>query len=353
MGVTINQAAADLFKQHFGFRPAHVNRAPATLELLGSHAAGNEGLMLTAAVDLYSSVATSPRTDGRIELIDADRAPEVFWITEPRTHPASPWADTFKAVLRELRRRKVHFSGFNAAIHTEIHRDIHLGEEAAAAVATALAVRRLFPFSLGDSGCTVPPRRDERGHLPPLPAGERVHFARVCADALAAPGQGADGFVRSLTSLDGRRWHLLGHDCRFGSREHHPLLGTALVVCDSGIRAPRPSVASAEILEHCRSAARKLRSKSLRSVDPQSLRAARSGLDDREFACASHVTGEVQRVAAAERALAAEDHRQVGNYLTLSHESLREPPFPNKNSQAPRSQDSNRPFLANTGPEGI
>ena len=34
--------------------------------------------------------------------------------------------------------------------------------------------------------------------------------------------------------------------------------------------------------------------------------------------------GEVQRVAAAERALQDEDHRQFGNYVSLSHENLRD-----------------------------
>lgn len=324
MPVVANQIVQDLFKQHFGFRPTHITRAPATMEVMGNYAASNDGLILTAAVDRYSYVAASPRTDGKIELIDADRAPEAFWVTEPKPNPEAPWANHFKAVLRELRQRKVHFSGFNAAVHTEIPTDIRLGERPAAAVAAALAVRQLFPFGLSDSGLTVPPKRDERGHLPPLPVAERQHFARLCAGALKSSGGTADGFVRSVTSLAGKRWNLVSHDCRFGSLTLTPFLGTALIVCDSGVRLPDATIAEAEIHDQCLSAARKLRAKSLRSVEPRSLRASQAQLDEREFACASHVTGEIQRVAAAERALAAEDHRQLGNYLSLSHESLRD-----------------------------
>jgi galactokinase len=323
MAAPANSAVQDLFKQHFGFRPAHVARAPATLEVLGGYAAANEGLMLTAAVDRYACVAGSPRPDGKIELIHADRAPEVFWISELKDNVTSPWANLFKAVLRELRQRKVHFSGFNAAIHSDIPTGLSMGEDAAATVAAGLMVRALFPFALGDSGCTVPPRRDERGHLPPLPAAERLHHARVCGAALTAAYRADDGFVRAMTSLAGKQWNLLSLDCRFHSLTPAPLLGTALIVCDSGVRAAEVTLAAGEIFEHCLTAARKLRAKSLRSVEPRILRSTTAQLDEREFACASHVTGEIQRVAAAERALDAGDHHQLGQYLFLSHESLR------------------------------
>ena len=318
------QAVQDLFKNHFGFRPPHVTRAPATVELLGSHAESNEGLVLTVAADRYAFVAASPRTDGKIELIHADRAPELFWISDPKPNAAAPWADLFKAVLRELRQRKVHFSGFNVAIHNEIPADLGMGEDGAAAVATALMVRKLFPFSIGDSGATVPPKRDERGNLPPLPAPERLHFARVCRAALAASGKRDGGFVDAFTSLSGKAWNLFSIDCRFNSVELMPFVGTAVIVCDSGVRSAEAGAVQAQIREHCLTASRKLAAKSLRSVEPKFLRDWKSRLDAREFECAAHVTGEIQRVAAAERALREEDPRQFGSYISLSHESMRD-----------------------------
>ena len=324
MSAPANRAVQDLFKHHFGFRPTHVTRAPARVELLGSHAEANEGLTLTIAADRYAYTAASPRTDGKIELIHADRAPELFWISDPKANPTAPWADPFKAVLRELRQRKVHFSGFNLALHNEIPAVLAQAEVGAAAVAAALMVRKLFPFSLGDSGATIPPRRDERGHLPPLPAPERLHFARVCRSALVAAGRGDDALVTSLTSLSGKAWNLFSIDCRFNSVELVPFVGTAVIVCDSGVRSAEAGAAQAAVREHCVSAARKLAAKSLRSVETKFLRDWKSRLEPRELECAAHVTGEIQRVAAAERALREEDHRQLGNYLSLSHESLRD-----------------------------
>jgi galactokinase len=127
-----------------------------------------------------------------------------------------------------------------------------------------------------------------------------------------------------LTSLAGKQWNLCSIDHRFNSLDHVPFVGTALIICDSGVRGAEANVATAEIRDHCLAAARKLQARSLRSVEPKALRAAQSQLDEREFGCATHVTGEILRVAAAERSLREEDHRQLGNYVTLSHESLRE-----------------------------
>jgi len=324
MPAPADQAIQDLFKRHFGFRATHLTRAPATVPLLGDFAEANDGLALTVAVDRYTYTATSPRTDGKIELIHADRAPEIFWISDPKPNPAAPWTDLFKAVLRELRQRKVHFNGFNIAVHNDIPDGLGLGEHAAAAVAAALTVRKLFPFSLGDSGATVPPKRGDRGELPPLPAPERLHFARLCRSALAASHHSDEGLVTALTSLGGKAWHALNLDCRFNSLDYSSLLGTAVILCDTGVRAADATVARAEIQEHCANAARKLGTKSLRSVEPKFLRTWQSRLDEREFACALHVTGEIQRAAAAERALREEDHRQLGSYVSLSHESRRE-----------------------------
>ena len=111
--------AQPLFKRHFGYTPPHVVRAPGRLELLGNHTDYNEGLVLSLAVNKYVHIASAPRTDGKIELVSA-AFPEAerFWMSDLKKNPAAPWADYVKGVLDQLRKRGVHFSGFNAAIAT-------------------------------------------------------------------------------------------------------------------------------------------------------------------------------------------------------------------------------------------
>jgi galactokinase len=75
--------------------------------------------------------------------------------------------------------------------------------------------------------------------------------------------------------------------------------------------------------EHCEAAARALGAKSLRSVDLPFLNAHRKKLSQREYDCAYHVAGEIQRVIFGTRALLEGDFEQFGQYLFQSHESSR------------------------------
>src|SRR6266511_5970353 len=173
-----------LFKKHFGYAPAHVVWAPGRLEVLGNHTDYNEGLVLSVAVDKYVWIAASPRTDGKIELVSSAFAQrEIFWISEIKHNHAAPWADYVKGVLVQLRKRGVHFSGFSAAIHSDVPVGVGMSSSAALEVASALIVRQLFAYSLTELGASIPPRRDQRGRLPPLEANEKLHLARLCQAA--------------------------------------------------------------------------------------------------------------------------------------------------------------------------
>src|SRR5437870_12931124 len=110
-----------LFKRHFGYTPTHLVRAPGRLELLGNHTDYNEGVVMSLAVNKYIQIASAPRTDGKIELVSGSfPGRELFWMSDLKKNPAAPWADYVKGVLAQLRKRGVHFSGFNAAIHGTI-----------------------------------------------------------------------------------------------------------------------------------------------------------------------------------------------------------------------------------------
>ena len=293
--------------------------------MLGNHTDYNEGLVLSVATDKHIFIASSPRSDGKIELVSsAFPQREVFWNAELKRNPEAPWADYLKGVLAQLRKRGVHYSGFSAAIHGTLPIGAGMSSSAALEVAAALTVRQLYPYSLNELGAAEPPRPDGRGKLPPLTAKERMHLARLCQ---AAENQfvGVNcGLLDQISSLFGKAHHVMNIDCRFQTVDHAPLIGEALVICDSGVKHELVAGEYNELRRNCESAAKALGAKSLRSVEMAYLKANQGRLTEREWQCAYHVVGEIQRVVAAERALQADDHRQFGQYLFQSHQSSRD-----------------------------
>src|SRR5262249_20933082 len=209
-------AVQDLFKKHFHYTPAHVVRAPGRVEVLGNHTDYNEGLVLSVAGDRYIYIAASPRTDGKIELVSsAFPQRELFWISEFKHNPFAAWADYVKGVLVQLRKRGVHFSGFNAAIHSTIPPGAGMSSSAALEVATALLIRQLFPYSLTELGASVPPPRDQRDRLPPVEPRDKIHFAKLCQAAEIEFVGVNCGLLDQISSLFGKAHHVMNIDCRF------------------------------------------------------------------------------------------------------------------------------------------
>ena len=244
--------AQTLFKKHFGHTPTHLTRAPGRLEVLGNHTDYNDGLVMSVAVDKYITIASTPRPDGKVELISSVfPAPEKFSISDLQSNPAARWADYVKGVLGQLRRRGVHFSGFNAAIHSTIPLGAGLSSSAALEVATALMVRQLHPFSLTDTGVIAAPRRNERGELPPLPPAERMPYAKLCRAAENEFVGVPCGILDQVSSLFGKAWCVMEIDCHSLTVEHAPLAGVALVVCNSGVQHALVGGEYRELREQC------------------------------------------------------------------------------------------------------
>jgi len=142
-----------VFQRQFGYQPAHVVQAPGRLELLGNHTDYNLGLVMALAINKHISIACAPRQDGKIEIVSsAFPQRDSFSVAEIEKNPAAPWANYVKGVLLQLRQRGVQLGGFDAAIHGTIVLGAGMSSSAALEVATTLAIRQLYPYSLTESG---------------------------------------------------------------------------------------------------------------------------------------------------------------------------------------------------------
>ena len=320
--------AKTLFKQQFGYTPTHHARVPGRIELLGNHTDYNAGLALSLAVDKYVSIATSPRSDGKIEIVSsAFPQRELFWLSEFKKNGAAPWTDYVKGMLDALRRHGVPFSGFNAAIHSTVPMGAGMGSSGALALAIALAVRQLHPCKFTSIGATPLPRNRGKTRLvlPSLSKKEKFILARLCQLAESDFVGVRCGLLDPLSSLFGRAFHALQIDFHHLTVEPLPMIGDiAVVICESGVKHALSAGPYNELRDLCASAARKLHARSLRSVELPHLKGNRDRLTEREYQCAYHILSENQRVIFAERALREDDFEQFGQYLFQSHESSRD-----------------------------
>jgi galactokinase len=319
------QEAQAVFKKHFGQTPTHIVSAPGRLELLGNHTDYNDGLVMSLAVDKYIIIASSPRTDGKVELVSsAFPGREIFSVDELKKNPSASWADYVKGVLEQLRKRGVNFNGFNAAIHGTIPMGAGMSSSAALEVATALTVRKLYPFGLSATGLTAPPEKNSKGEIPPATQGEKLELAKVCR---AAENQfvGVNcGILDQISSLFGKASSVIDIDCSSLVVGNSPMPGEAVIVCNSGVKHELVGGEYNELRQNCENAAKKLGAKFLRTVDLKTVEANKSKLAPREYECARHVVSEIARVVAGERALRENDHKQFGQYMFQSHESSRD-----------------------------
>lgn len=316
-----------LHQQAFQELPARIGEAPGRVELLGGSTAVEEGLVLTVTIDRKARAGVSPRRDGRVDFVwDRGEGRGSFWLHELEGKPGeAAELQWIKSILRELRRRKVHFSGFNLSLHSAIPPGLGLGEEAACTVAVLAALRRQYPYSITLLGAGEPPRRDARGRVPGWTDGEKNILTGWCRSIWEGAGEWRGELFDPWPCLFGKEWHVLAIDCRFDRFDRYRLVGEAVVMVDFGVGATReqaewrigwPAL--------CRETARALLAKALRSVDSGYIRANSGRLNEAQAACARHVAGELQRVVYAERALQEEDILQFGHYLSLSQESLGE-----------------------------
>jgi galactokinase len=318
----------EFFQKAFGKPPAIVVEAPGRLELLGNHTDYNRGLVMSIAVDKYIYIAATPRNDGIIELVSTTfpDTREKFFVDKIEKNPQAPWANYTKGVLLELRKRGAHFTGFNAAIHGTIPFGAGLSSSAALEMASALAVRQMFPYTLTERGVTEPPKRNATGALPPVTSHEKIQIAKVGQAAESAFVGANVGLLDQISSLFGKEGQVIQIDFLHIKVEHSPMPpGVAIIVADSAVKHDLSEAGGYnELRAQCESAARKLGVEALRSIDMKQLQANKSKLTEREFQCAYHIVGENHRVVYGDRALREGDIEQFGQYLFQSHESSRD-----------------------------
>jgi hypothetical protein len=209
--------------------------------------------------------------------------------------------------VRQLGQMGGGVRGFNAAWTSDIPDEAGFSEHATLVIAAALALRRMFPYAIGETGLREPPAPDRRGELPTMGLKECMHFAGFCRAAERGMLAGEDldhGFIAPLTN---RAYGLSQLACLHRTIERHSLPGELVpVFCDTGLRDPGRGLHRARFVAAGRRAAKTMGLRFLRSLAVGDVRRMTSALSPHERGAARFVAGECARVVAAEQAMRAE-----------------------------------------------
>jgi len=301
--------------------PVEIVRAPGTVSLIGDQTDYNEGIVLSAAVELETWIAFRQRRDGRVKVASrASREAGSFWIddlapapeyraagrgTSRVPRPVRTWSDHIAATAWSLREAALPIRGFDGFVDSTIPAGSDFSPAAALELAVAVAL-------LGGAIATAPAlaalaQRAERDYL------------------------GLDcGIVDQYTSAAGRSGRVLMLDSRSLDARHLPLpFGIRLVVCDTGSGGEASRMAHEARRAECARAVALLAERipglcSMRDLDVAALRRHGAVLPETIARRVEHVISENGRAAETAAALEAGDLDELGRIFAESHASLRD-----------------------------
>jgi len=290
------------FRRDYRCEPGVIAYAPGRVEVLGNHTDYNEGLVLSAAIDVGTFFACGPRRDGTFRLTAADVDETVeFLAAAPEASRAHPWANYVKGVLAGL----AH--GCDAMFLGDIPLGSGLSSSAALEICAGLALARLY-------GIAVDPLDMAR-----IGQAAEHRFAGVKC-----------GLMDQISSLFGRNGTLVETDFRSLAVRNVPLgRDVCLLICNTHARHALVDGEYNRRREACEFSARYFATvlphpvRALRDVSRQEWEAYRGGLSALMARRAIHPIGENERVMQGARLLAHNDLAGFGRLMYESHESSR------------------------------
>ena len=297
------------FTEYFKTAPAAAAQAPGRLEVLGNHTDYNEGLVLSCAVGQKTRFAVTP-VPGRSSCNVVDfRSGEAmsFSLDAMDEPPPANGCAYIIGMMNEMRKRGAAFTGFDAAIESDVPLSAGMSSSAALETAAGLALGKAFDFELSRAEWARAGQGVENNFLG-LKSGLLDQFSSIFGqkDAIIMSDFRTVEVVDTLPLQPGYVFAVIN-----SMKKHH------LVDSDYNVRR-----------ENCESAARKLAAvypevKALRDVTPQMLESAADKLTALELSRARHVVNECFRVQSAKTILRDGDMEKFGQLLYDSHESSR------------------------------
>ena len=296
-----------LFSELYGVRPS-IYRAPGRVNLIGEHTDYNEGFVMPAALDLYTYVAASPRSDRRLKVYSENLGEKCdFDLDSIQPGKSGHWSDYVRGVAGVLESSGYQLRGADLAITSEVPLGSGLSSSAALEVSTAWAL-------LSNSQINV-----DRNAIPQLcQQAEHLYPETKC------------GIMDQFISCHGRAGHALMLDCRSLDFQLLPVPSQVrLMVCNTMVKHEHASGGYNTRRRECEEGLQALKQvlpaiRALRDVTINELEQHRERLTPVVYKRVRHVVTENDRVQEAATALSEGGLAHFGRLMADSHRSLRD-----------------------------
>jgi galactokinase len=308
--------------------------APGRVNLIGEHTDYNDGFTLPLAIDRRTEITlqTLPpdssggktfshfysqaldetavwSPDGKSFLAKFNGKKTTEELTELLTRSrtaasASPpaWSKYIAGVMNEFQRLGFLLPPLNLYVETNVPLGAGVSSSAALEVAVAIALKNLLGIELSGG-----------------------QIALLCQRAEHSYAGVPCGLMDQLSSVFGRKNHLMLLDCRCNQIEHiHVPETVAFLVVNSNIKHDLADGEYRKRRAQCEEACRLLQIKSLRDIDLVTLDQNRHRLSESNYRKARHVVSEITRTVEAAALIRSQQWQAVGELMYLSHESMRD-----------------------------
>jgi galactokinase len=309
---SVAASLADRFRQRYRVSP-EIFRAPGRVNLIGEHTDYNDGFVMPVAIEFYTWVATSARTD-RILCVYSEQFNESaeFALDALAGEPRHHWSDFIRGVAAVLQAHGHKLRGVNLQVEGCVPMGSGLSSSASLEVATALAL-------LSASHTAVPPLE-----IAPL------ELAKDCQQAEHEYVGTRCGIMDQFISVFGRAGYALMLDCRSLNYETLAIpTDTRLVICNTMVKHAHASNGYNQRRADCETGVAILRQQlpnitALRDVTLSDLERFGDQLSEVVYRRCHHVVSENQRVLDAASSLRSSDLSRFGRLMAESHQSLRD-----------------------------
>lgn len=270
--------------------------APGRVELLGNHTDYNAGVVLSAALDLGTTVR-GRRVEGTGVTLKSAGFPETQVDLSAPLKPTGEWTDYPLGVIVKFLEAGYAIDGLEAEFSSTLPVGAGLSSSASIEVATAVLLCRIFDLEIAP-----------------------MDLARLCKKAENEFAGVNCGILDQVSCTFGKRQHAIFLDCRAESVRRIPFPeGVELLIVHSGVKHALTGGEYNERREQCFEAARILGVEALRDATTADLE--KTAMPDIVRRRATHVTGENERVFAGLAAMERGDLEAFGKLLTESHQS--------------------------------